>query len=201
MMACDIMVAVAAVVAAIILAIIPGTQLLAAACIAAAVGLYHVMRQGISTHDLGMFGRNKDREEAKQNRAGFYRAVGELAIAWAGAAMSSASSASTAAQGANAVSSAAKAADAVSVGAKIAEGLSVGQKVVLAAMRFALNVGVAAAAGVKGKALVQVAVVSGCEQCAQREQWRGESNNDDDGRGISSGGDDRSTGGCPFCQG
>ncbi len=75
MMACDIMVAVAAVVAAIILAIIPGTQLLAAACIAAAVGLYRTMRQGVSTHDLGLFGKQSDRDEAKQNRVAFYSNV------------------------------------------------------------------------------------------------------------------------------
>jgi hypothetical protein len=41
-----------------------------------------MMRQGISTHDLGVFGQNKDRAEAKQNAMGFY--VGMASVVTAG---------------------------------------------------------------------------------------------------------------------
>ena len=85
----DIAVAVGAVVAAVVLAIIPGTQALAAFCIAAATATYAVARRGISTHDLGMFGENHDRAEAKQNAMAFYSSVASICVAGAGAWMNS----------------------------------------------------------------------------------------------------------------
>ncbi|MBL0058260.1 MAG: hypothetical protein IPP35_03940 [Elusimicrobia bacterium] len=89
MQAQDIVMAVGAVVLGVVLAIIPGTQALAAACIAAATALYATARRGISTHDLGMFGENHDRAEAKQNAMGFYSSVASVAVAGAGAWMNS----------------------------------------------------------------------------------------------------------------
>jgi hypothetical protein len=88
MQAVDIAVAVGAVVAAVVLMIIPGTQALAGFCIAAAAAMYAVARNGISTHDLGMFGENHDRAEGKHNAMVFCSSVVTVAVAGAAAWMS-----------------------------------------------------------------------------------------------------------------
>ncbi|MBL0058272.1 MAG: RHS repeat protein [Elusimicrobia bacterium] len=99
MQAVDVSVAVLAVVGAVVLAIIPGTQALAAACIAVAVGTYQTLRRGISTHDLGMFGQNKDRGEARQNAMSFYSATAGAVVAGAGAWMAGTGTLSTTVNG------------------------------------------------------------------------------------------------------
>lgn len=74
MQAVDISTAVAALVVSIIF---PPMAIV----VAAAMAVYHTMRTGISTHDLGMFGQNRDRAEAKQNAMGFYVSVASVATA------------------------------------------------------------------------------------------------------------------------
>lgn len=93
MQAVDISMAVAAVVLTVVScgALAPLAFALASMAIAAVSTAYRMARQGISTHDLGMFGKNHDRAEAKQNAMGFYSGVVSVAVAGAGAWMSTVS--------------------------------------------------------------------------------------------------------------
>jgi hypothetical protein len=110
MMACDIMVAVAAVVVSIIFPPL-------AVVMAAVLMIYNSMRQGISTHDLGMFGKNSDRgEEGKKNRKRFWTDAAMVVIAWLAAPAKGAQAAKTAQQ-------------VVSTGNTINQGVRAGQMV------------------------------------------------------------------------
>jgi hypothetical protein len=76
MMAQDIAVAV---VAAVISIVFPPMAIV----MAAALLVYNSMRQGISTHDLGLFGKNSDRgEQGKKNRQQFWTGVATVVVAW-----------------------------------------------------------------------------------------------------------------------
>jgi len=84
LMASDIVVAVGAVVASVALMCVPGAQGFGLACIAATVGLYHTMRQGISVHDLDLGGYRQDRAQGRQNAAALYGSMASVATAGLG---------------------------------------------------------------------------------------------------------------------
>jgi hypothetical protein len=136
----DIAVAVVAVAIAVGAFFVPGAQAatiaLAEVATAAFSGAYNVLRQGISTHDLGLFGENKDRAEARQNKAGFYSAVGQTALAGLGYEIVKLGNAE-----------------------KVAKTVDMLRAIKIVS-NTALSVGVAAAAGVHGDALWQVAALS-----------------------------------------
>jgi hypothetical protein len=104
-----------AVVAAVISIIFPPM----AVVMAAALLVYNSMRQGLSTHDLGLFGKNSDRgEQGKKNRQQFWTGVAMIAVAWLASAAGPAKDAGTAAKTAKDIATVANAANS---GAKAAE--------------------------------------------------------------------------------
>jgi ribosomal protein L10 len=89
----DIAVAVAAVAVAVAATIAAGatggtfagvaaaTWKTAALCVTVAAAGYRTMRSGISTHDLQLFGQDRDRAESRQNTMNFVSSWGSVAVA------------------------------------------------------------------------------------------------------------------------
>jgi hypothetical protein len=114
-----------AVVAAVISIVFPPM----AVVMAAVLLVYNSMRQGISTHDLGLFGKNSDRgEQGKKNRQQFWTGVAMVAVAWLAGA-SQAAQAGKAAETAKNVATVANAANSATQATVTVQALSTAQKV------------------------------------------------------------------------